>query len=32
MEELSKWIKNHIAMINDEEAEYSVMNKREAFV
>ena len=32
MEELSKWIKNHIAMLTEEEAEYKLMDKREAFV
>ena len=31
-EDLAKWIKSHIAMINEEEAEYKLANKREAFV
>ena len=32
LEDLEKWIKIHIAMLAEEEAEYKLANKREAFV
>ena len=32
LEDLSKWIKTRIAMLSEEEGEYKLANKREAFV
>ena len=32
LEELTRWITVHIAMLTEEEAEYKLANKREAFV